>query len=182
MLYVSQRKWSSSFIAVASWFRESLLEPSTVLASVWTGCSAALLHGCHPDSSSSVRLSVVSDFLWPLGSYPARLLCPWDSSGKNTGVGCHSLPHGIFLTQGLNRSLLHCRQTLYWLSHQGSLSCRYLSLKLAVPSAGGSEVKVSACSVGDLGSAPGLGRSPGEGNGNPLQYSCLENPMEEGAW
>ena len=42
---------------------------------------------------------------------------------------------------------------------------------------GGSEVKASACSAGDLGSIPGLGRSPGEGNGNPLQYSCLENPM-----
>ena len=47
---------------------------------------------------------------------------------------------------------------------------------------GGSEVKASACNVGDLGSIPGLGRSPGEGNGNPLQYSCLENPMDGGAW
>ena len=47
---------------------------------------------------------------------------------------------------------------------------------------GGSEVKASACNVGDLGSIPGLGRSPGEGNGNPFQYSCLENPMNRGAW
>ena len=46
----------------------------------------------------------------------------------------------------------------------------------------GSEVKASACNVGDLGSIPGLGRSPGEGNGNPLQYSCLENLMDGGAW
>ena len=38
------------------------------------------------------------------------------------------------------------------------------------------------CNVGDLGSIPGLGRSPGEGNGNPLQYSCLENPMDGGVW
>ena len=45
---------------------------------------------------------------------------------------------------------------------------------------GGSEVKVSACNVGDLGSIPELGRSPEEGNGNPLQYSCLENPMDRG--
>ena len=52
--------------------------------------------------------------------------------------------------------------------------------KLGFP--GGSEVKASACNVGDLGSIPGLGRSPGEGNGNPLQYSCLENPMDRGAW
>ena len=47
---------------------------------------------------------------------------------------------------------------------------------------GGSEVKVSACKAGDLGSIPGSGRSPGEENGNPLQYSCLENPMDGGAW
>ena len=47
---------------------------------------------------------------------------------------------------------------------------------------GGSEVKVSACNAGDLGWIPGSGRSPGEGNGNPLQYSCLENPMDRGAW
>ena len=47
---------------------------------------------------------------------------------------------------------------------------------------GGSEVKASACNAGDLGSIPGSGRSPGEGNGNPLQYSCLENPMDRGAW
>ena len=43
---------------------------------------------------------------------------------------------------------------------------------------GGSEVKASACNAGDLGSIPGSGRSPGEGNGNPLQYSCPENPMD----
>ena len=47
---------------------------------------------------------------------------------------------------------------------------------------GGSEVKASTFNAGDLGSIPGLGRSPGEGNGNPLQYSCLENPMDGGAW
>ena len=47
---------------------------------------------------------------------------------------------------------------------------------------GGSEVKASASNVGDPGSIPGLGRSPGEGNGNPLQYSCLGNPMDRGAW
>ena len=45
-----------------------------------------------------------------------------------------------------------------------------------------SEVKVSAWNAGNPGSIPGLGRSPGEGNGNPLQYSCLENPMEGGTW
>jgi len=47
---------------------------------------------------------------------------------------------------------------------------------------GGSGGKEPACSAGDLGSISGLGRSPGEGNGNPFQYSCLENPMDGGTW
>ena len=47
---------------------------------------------------------------------------------------------------------------------------------------GGSDGKASVYNVKDLGSIPGLGRFPGEGNGNPLQYSCLENPMDRGAW
>ena len=47
---------------------------------------------------------------------------------------------------------------------------------------GGSEVKASSCNAGDLGLIPGLGRCTGEGNGNPLQYSCLENPMDREAW
>ena len=48
--------------------------------------------------------------------------------------------------------------------------------------AGGSDGKESACHAGDLGSIPGSGRSPGEGNGSLLQYSCLENSMDRGAW
>ena len=47
---------------------------------------------------------------------------------------------------------------------------------------GGSDGKESVCSAGDLGSVPGLGRSPGEGNDNPLHYSCLENPMDREIW
>ena len=47
---------------------------------------------------------------------------------------------------------------------------------------GGSDGKASVYNAGDPGSSPGLGRSPGEGNGNPLQYYCLENPMDRGAW
>ena len=49
------------------------------------------------------------------------LPCPWDSPGKNTGVGSHSLLQGIFLTQGSNLCLLHCRQILYHLSHTEAL-------------------------------------------------------------
>ena len=48
--------------------------------------------------------------------------------------------------------------------------------------AGGQMVKASAYNDEDPGSIPGLGRSPGDGNGTPLQYSCLENPMDGGAW
>ena len=55
---------------------------------------------------------------------PNRLLCSWNSPGKNTEVCCHFLLQGIFLTQGWNLGLRHCRQTLYHLSHQGSLSCK----------------------------------------------------------
>ena len=47
---------------------------------------------------------------------------------------------------------------------------------------GGSDSKASACNTGDPASIPGSGGSPGEGNGNPFQHSCLENPMDGGAW
>ena len=70
--------------------------------------------------SESVSDLVVSNSLWPHGLWPTRLLCPWDSPGKNTGVCSHSLLQGIFLTQGSNSGLLHCRQILYCLSHQGN--------------------------------------------------------------
>ena len=69
-------------------------------------------------------------FCDPMDLQPTRLLCPWDFPGKTTGVGCHALPQGIFLTQGSNPHLLHL---LHWqadslpLSHQGSL---FLSIDL----------------------------------------------------
>ena len=56
-----------------------------------------------------------------------------------------------------------------------------LELRVAQFFPGGSDGKAPACNVGDPGSIPGSGRSPGEGSGNPLQYSCLENPMDGGA-
>ena len=64
--------------------------------------------------------SVVSDSLQPHGLQPTRLLCPWNSPSKDTGVGCHSLFQGMFPAQGWNPGLLYCRQILYHLSHQGS--------------------------------------------------------------
>ena len=60
--------------------------------------------------------SVISDALLQ----SSWLLCPWDFPGKNTRVGCHFLLQGIFPTQGLNPSLPHCKQILYYLSHHGS--------------------------------------------------------------
>ena len=75
-------------------------------------------------------------------------------------------------------SLIACysasaKYDIVWFNH-------ILSLSLYFP--GGSDAKASAYNAGDLGSVPGLGRAPGEGNGNPLQYSCLENPMDREAW
>ena len=64
--------------------------------------------------------SVVSDSLRPHERQPTGLLCPWDSPGNNTGVGCHSLLQGVFLTQQSNPGLLHCRQILYRLSYEAS--------------------------------------------------------------
>ena len=61
-----------------------------------------------------------------------------------------------------------------------TISHNYSFIFMGFP--GGSDGKASAYNAGDLGSIPGLERSPGEGNGNPLQYSCLENPMDQGAW
>ena len=110
----------------------------------------------------------------PMNCKPTRLLRPWDFPGKNTGMGHHFLLQKSFPTWGLNLCLLHYRQTLYHLSHQRSPPNR------GFPA--GSDSKESACNAGGLGSVPELERSPGEGNGTPLQYSCLEHSMERGAW
>ena len=69
----------------------------------------------------SVRGSVMSDSLWLHGLEPTRPFRPWDFPGNNTGVGSYSLLQGIFPTHALNPGLLHCRQILYCLIHQGSL-------------------------------------------------------------
>ena len=61
--------------------------------------------------------------LWSYELRPIRLLCPWNSPGKSTGVGCHFLLQGIFPTQGSNPDLPHCRQILYCLRHFCFLVC-----------------------------------------------------------
>ena len=148
----------------------------------------------------SASCSVMSNSLQPHGLYS-----PWNSLGQNTGMSSLSLVQGIFSTQESNPGLPHCRQILYQLSHKGSprilewvvypfsrgsslprnwtrVSCISGGFFTNWGFPGGSEVKVSACNAGNLGSVPGLGRFPGEGNGNLLQYSCLENHMDGGAW
>ena len=72
-------------------------------------------------------LSCVKFFVIPW-TVASQLLCPWDSPGKNTGMGSHFLLQRIFPTQELNMSLPHCRQILYCLSHEGSK--RYLELQI----------------------------------------------------
>ena len=75
---------------------------------------------------TSVSHSVVSNFLTQVlfqpcpGQEHTKLLCPWNSPGKNTGMGCRFLLQGIYLTQGSDPGLLPCRQILYCLSHTGS--------------------------------------------------------------
>ena len=83
-----------------------------------------------------------------------------------------------FIVSGLMfRSLIHFEFIFVY----GVRKCfNFILLHRGFP--GGSDGKESACNTGDLDSIPGWGRSPGEGNGNPLQYSCLKNSMDRGAW
>ena len=87
------------------------------------------------------------------------------------------------LVAQLVKNLSAVRETwVPFLGQEDLLEEGRLSIPVFLGFPGGSAAKESACNVGDLGSIPGLGRSPGGGNGNPLLYSCLENPMHRGAW
>ena len=86
----------------------------------WQGCVYVCVCVCARTRAHMRARSVASYSLRPHRLQPVGLLCPWDSPGKNTGVGHPSLLQGIFLTQGWNPGLLHCRRILYCLSHQGS--------------------------------------------------------------
>ena len=77
----------------------------------------------------ALSCSVMFDSLQLHGLQPARLLCLWNSPGQNTGVGSHVLLQGIFPTQGSNLGLLHCRQILHHLNHQGCSPSLYVSAK-----------------------------------------------------
>ena len=140
----------------------------------------------------------MSDSVQPHRQQPTRLPRPWDSPGKNTGVGCHFLlqcmkvksesevaqscptlsdPMDCSLTGSSVHGIFQAR-VLEW----GAIAFSEVKKKKKFLIACGSDGKESTCNAGDLGSIPGSGRSPGEGNGSPLQYSCLENSMDRGPW
>ena len=113
---------------------------------------------------------------------------------KPRGVQPHPAPHWSPWRRGpLSPAQLWCCDTEVLMAGQSALPNKELPallhgscfiwtmacLRAGVP--GGSDGKESACSAGDPGSVPGSGKSPGEGHGYPLQYSCLENPMDRGA-
>ena len=123
---------------------------------------------CYSSPGESDSRSVLSDSLQPHGLQPARLLCAWDSPSKNTGQGSHYLLQEIFLTQGSNPGLLHCRQIFYHLSHQGS------------PQSWGAAGKEGGCRHHSL--IIPKANPDGEDDGTPLQCSCLENPVDGLAW
>ena len=107
-----EEKWSALSSITAQWRdprQASLYSSLTSESDFWIKLS-----------SESESRSVVSDSLRAHGRWPSRLLCPWNSLGKSTGVGSRPLLKGTFPTQGLNPGLLCCRQILYCLSHEGS--------------------------------------------------------------
>ena len=142
----------------------------------------------------------------PHRQQPTRLPRPWDSPGKNTGVGCHFLLQCMKVKSEREVTQLcltlcdpmDCR--LPGSSVHGIFQARVLewgAIPFSVTFTRLARIKVNhtdnytrtslvAQTVKHLpttqGSIPGSGRSPGEGNRNPLQYSCLENPMDGGAW
>ena len=120
--------------------------------------------------------------LWPY--VPARLLCSWGFSRQNAVLGYHALLQGIFPTHGLNPRFPHCGWILYHLSHQESP--RILEWVAYIFSGGlpdpGIELHLLHCR--QILYQLSYQASPiyNEFNSNPLQYSCLENPMDGGAW
>ena len=130
----------------------------------------------------------MSDSVRPHRLQPTRLPLPWDSPGKNTGVGCHFLLQ--YMKVKNESEVAHSSLTpsdpmdcsLPGCSVRGIFQARVLEWVAIAGFPTGSDGQASVCNTGDPGSIPGSGRSSGEGNGNPLQYPCLENPMDRGAW
>ena len=122
--------YSAAYLPQASYFyrvTNSCILPRTFLVSAMEIPHPGKTQAFGSPSLSFIVLTVklaqsCPTFCDPHGLQPTMLLRPWDSPGKNTGVGCHFLLQAIFPTQGSNPGLPRCRQTLYHLSHQGSPS------------------------------------------------------------
>ena len=139
---------------------------------------------------------------WRRAWHSTPVFLPGESHGQRSLVGYS--PWGCKesdMTEPLNsnsKSFLSQSSPQVWLNTEPNLTVRDQKLCPQLPGKpdtckglaiakmggfpGGSDCKESTCNVGDLGSIPELGRSPGGGHGNPLQYFCLENPMGRGAW
>ena len=134
----SSSVFADSFSSTVCPSRSSLSPGNLIFATLYIICYTLMVLTLYQDSSLSTKprqlalrlfpllhfsafcyrcrcflTSVVSDPAWPYGPHPARLLCPWDSPSKKTGVCCHALLQGSFLSQGWNPGLLHCWQILY---------------------------------------------------------------------
>ena len=126
----------------------------------------------------------------PRRRQPTRFPRPWDFPGKSTEVGCHchlqELASDVENSDWPRNQWTRCA---LWLQVNFPILGRYLLATKTIRSTWEAliwlclvaQMVVSVCSAGDRGLIPGLGRSPGEGNGSPLQYSCLENYMDGGA-
>ena len=111
-----------------------------------------------------------------------NLFCFWAGSYFSAPFSAQLFPKICLLSPCflcLPHSPPHCMPSTCWCSHLSKATLVKISTIFTLPTMWG---KVSAYNAEDLGSIPGSGRSPGEGNGNPLQYSCLENPLDGGAW
>ena len=100
--------------------------------------------------------------------------CPQNFSGKNTGVSCHFLLQRIFPHSGI--------ETVSPALQEGSLPLSHLAPRASQVALAVKNLPATAGDVRTVSSIPRSGRSPGGDRGNPLQYPCLENPMDRGAW
>ena len=161
------------------------------LLSVWDYLLAVTITSCYVTISKQWAKSTTFVFLNYLSSFQgqefskgwARQFWPWegDLSYGDMYYGCRPMMAGAeairsWSSWGLAKFLSQCV-----LEAPCGFFSVWASLSFSLGFPGGSDGEESACSVGDLGAIPGLGRSPGGGNGCPLQYSCLENSMDRGA-
>ena len=112
---------------------------------------------------------------WRRKWQPTPVFLPGESHGERSLVGCIYVVAQSWTR--LKRLSSSSSSMCVYIHH---IYCRKLSFSVGFP--GGLHSKESACNAGDLGLVPGSRRSSGEGNGNPLQYSCLENPLKWGTW